>query len=76
MKLVAVDGPVRIFKAFEAPIIPAGTDDISVFLRGVLSSVLAIRGRAPFSLFVNVNERLLEVVLIFLKRCLVTKFLE
>lgn len=65
MKLVAVDGSVCMIETLKAPVIPADADDISVFLRRVLCSVLAVRGRTPFSLLVNVNERLLEVVLIF-----------
>jgi hypothetical protein len=51
---------VSVFCTLEAEVLPTVTEDIYLSLRRVLDTSVALRGRAPFDLFVDVHKAFLE----------------
>ena len=62
---VARNGSVRLLEALEAPVEAAVTHDVCLAHRGVLHGVGAARRRTPLGAFVQIDERLLEIVFVF-----------
>jgi hypothetical protein len=56
---------MSFLETFEAPVIATFTDNISRFLGGILSCIGTIWSWTPFGLFIDINERFLEIVKIF-----------
>jgi hypothetical protein len=68
---------VSLLKTLEAPItIASYTDNVSLLHRRVLNSIGTTRRWTPFSLAIDLNERLLEVVLVLHESGLVAQLLE
>ena len=56
---------MSLLETLEAPVIAALANDIGGAHRRILNCIHALRSRAPLSHAIDVDERLLEVVLVF-----------
>lgn len=66
-----VNRPVSFLQALETPVITTFAYYVCLLLRGILSSVAAIRSWTPFGLLVHVHERFDEELLVSLELPLV-----
>ena len=72
----AINRSVSLLQAFEAPVKSTLANNVCLPHRRVVNSICTARSRAPFSRFVQVNERLGEVVLVALVSFLIAELLE